>query len=61
MYTALRIKFSSHVSIAHLGSLKAHMFLKTAGKAISTNSELNSSYSCITALYEAERRHFDMT
>ena len=55
MYTALRIKLYSHVSITHLGSLKAHMFLKTAGKAINTKSELNSSYmySCITALYES--------
>ena len=53
MYTALRIKLFSRVSITHLGSLKAHMFLKTAGKAINTNSELNSSYSCITALYES--------
>ena len=53
MYTALHIKLSSRVSITHLGSLKAHMSLKTAGKAINTNSELNSSYSCITALYES--------
>ena len=29
------------------------MFIKTAGKAINTKSELNSSYSRITALYES--------
>ena len=53
MFTALMlIKLYSHVSITHLGSLKAHMLLKAVGKAINTNSELNSSYSCITALYE---------
>ena len=40
MYTALQIKLSSRISTTHLGSLKMRMFLKTAGKAINTNSEL---------------------
>ena len=44
------IAYSSRISITHLGSLKAHMSLKTAGKAINTK---NSSYSCLTALYES--------
>ena len=63
MYTALRIKLSSHVSITHLSSLKVHtcMFLKTAGKAINTNSELSSSYSCVQLCMKAEGRHFGMT
>ena len=55
MLVTFRVKkaVSIHNSIIHLDFLKAHMFLKTAGKAINTNSELNSGYNCITALYQS--------